>query len=234
MALQSGSAGPGLTIPPPPPPYRDDSLSSLFDHRIVNRPKPIGNNRAEWRDWKFEVANFMCMVHAQYTDDLRVAELERTPVDDTADTELRRRSTLLYAILASITKERAKQIVIANERTRNGYEVWRQLVQEYEPHGTSRRLHMLRELCKATQLQGKTEANYHAALLAWEREIDEYDRMPADTPGGQPSLFHEAAIMDTAPDSLRTHLSLLPITTTHGQLRVVIETYLRAKGTWTL
>ena len=87
-------------------------------------------------------------------------------------------------------------------------------------------------------MQGKTEANYHAALLAWEREIDEYDRMPSDIPGGQPSLFHEdlkkAAIMDTAPDSLRTHLSLLPVTTTYGQLRVVIETYLRAKGTWTL
>ena len=152
----------GVNVPVGTP----DPLSGLFDHRIVAKPKPLGNSRGDWREWKFEVKNFMCLVHAQFTDDMQVAELERTPVDDSGNMDLRRRSTLLYAILSSITKERAKQIVMQEESSRNGYEVWRRLAAEYEPQGTSRRLYMLREISKGKQLQGKTEQNFHAGLLA--------------------------------------------------------------------
>lgn len=78
----------------------------------------------------------MCLVHAQSTDDMKVAEMEREPVADDGNMDLRRRSTMLFAILASITKERTKQVVMQEELSRNGYEVWRLLVAEYEPRGT--------------------------------------------------------------------------------------------------
>ena len=78
----------------------NDNFGSLFDHRIIGKPKPLGSNRAEWKDWKFEMQNFMCLVHAQFTDDMKVAEMEREPVTDDGNMDLRRRSTMLFAILA--------------------------------------------------------------------------------------------------------------------------------------
>ena len=216
----------------------DDPLRGLFDHRIVQKPKVMGNDRTMWKEWKFEVTNFMCLVHAQFTDDLRVAEAERSTIDDSENAELRRRSTLLYSILASITKDRAKQIVMQEQNSRNGYEVWRLLIAEFEPRGTSRRLFMLRELCKAAKLQNRTEANFYQGLLEWEQQVMEYDRMPSDVPGQQANLFHEdlkrAVVMGSAPDALQTHLALLPAGSTYAELRAKIEGYLRSKGAWAL
>ena len=213
-----------------------DGLSGLFDHRIVSKPKSL-ETVGQWKEWRFETINYMLMVNHNFTSDMQLAEMERGEVDDTGDVNLRRRSQLLFAILASITKGRAKQIIMQLESTRNGYECWRRLCAEFQPQGTNHRLFALRELCKATVLQNKSETTYYSALLTWEEQIYRYESMLGDGGGiANNAPFAEdlkkAILLETCPEAIKVHLSLMPGNTTYAELRRALETFLRARGVW--
>ena len=93
--------------------------------------------------------------------------------------------------------------------TRNGFELWRQLVQELEPSSNQRRLAMTQQIYKAPQLQNKSERQFAGALREWEASIRELEEQPT-TQGGSKKFDEDmkiAILLENCPSGLRTHLS---------------------------
>ena len=117
-----------------------ETRALLHDTRIVTKPGKLGDDKSQWMEWKFDFENFLSLIDPVYVDELRQASAERELVNDSLTTPTRRRSVQLYAILCSLTQGKAKMMLMRLSANRNGFEGWRQLVQEYEPASDSRRL----------------------------------------------------------------------------------------------
>lgn len=111
----------------------EEAVTALYDHRIVNKPGKIPSDKERWLEWRFDFENFMTLVKPQFADDMVQAAGMEEPINDTGAAQLRQRSTLLYAILASLTQGKSKTIVRSLKKSKNGFEAWRQIVKDYEP-----------------------------------------------------------------------------------------------------
>ena len=159
------------------------SLAGL-DSRFWKLPDKLGDDRSRWNDWKFDMENLLCLTEASFLDDLRTGERDANRLNDTGSDHLRNKSLKLYAVLCQTTKEKAKQIVRAEQQTRNGFECWRQLVAEYEPQSEGRKLMMNLAISRADELKDTTDLRrWVQGLNAWEEKIREYERLPAIASG---------------------------------------------------
>ena len=153
------------------------SSASLFDNRIVQKPGKLLSKEA-WEEWKFDMENFLTLVQPEFADELKIAYDEDIYVDDTSSgIETRKRSVLLYAMLASLTTGKAKLIVKGLRNKRNGYECWRLLCVEFEPKSDSRRLALVNEIMEAKVLKSKSNTQFATALMKWEDLIDHYEKL---------------------------------------------------------
>eukprot|EP00971_Amphidinium_carterae_P258453 5129709-Amphidinium_carterae.1 len=133
------------------------------------------------------------------------------------------RSYSLYTVLASLVTGKALDIVISQRDSRNGFESWRLVVQEYEPPGNSRRLALL-------SLNGHRQPQtFSVEFLRWEEKIKEYERFPD-------CVFDEKAILlKRAPEELATYLQVtVGESTSYQDLRDKLESCLHARRFWHL
>ena len=206
------------------------SSSGMFDNKIIQKPGKL-LSKDLWDEWKFDMENFLTLVEAEYFEELRLASEEDVYVNDEGTSQLRRRSVLLYAMLASLTTGKAKLIIKGLRNRRNGFEGWRLLCEEYEPKSDSRRLALVNEIMEAKVLKGKSNSQFAAALMTWEDLIDNYEKL-----GG--TLFDaeikRALLLANAPEQIAIHLQVNPqASDTYQHMREAIESYLQRRGEWT-
>ena len=201
--------------------------------KIVNKPGVFGGEPGKWLSWRFDFENYLALLSANFVQEMAEAASKQEPVCD----ELQRdRSTLLYSVLASSIKADLKSLAIMLRGTRNGFELWRQLVQELEPSSNQRRLAMTQQIYKAPQLQNKSERQFAGALREWEASIRELEEQPT-TQGGSKKFDEDmkiAILLENCPSGLRTHLSTSSGVTSYKELRDTVETYLRNRGVWNI
>ena len=93
----------------------DEDLQGLASRSIVRKPDKIPVRPEEFEEWAFEFENFMTVVRPQYLEDLRLAvetQIEEgMTLTDTGTAGLRKRSVLLYAVLARLAQGKAKTIM---------------------------------------------------------------------------------------------------------------------------
>ena len=121
-------------------------------NKILNRPSDFGTSShhhdlASWLEWSHSFRSWLFFAVQGYENDLKLVEPNLdTAVDLTlASVDVIGRSQRLYAILASVLKSKPKTILRQIE-SRNGLEVWRQLVNTYAPKSKARPLALLNAL----------------------------------------------------------------------------------------
>ena len=108
--------------------------------KLVARPTPFDGEHANWANWKFAMTNWLSLVDVGYVADLEGlqnrAEYAEIPPDD--ENQIRSGNTL-FVLTSSLLM--GKALVFAKSMTdRNGFELWRLLLQEFEPSQASRAL----------------------------------------------------------------------------------------------
>ena len=84
----------------------------LVDTRLLTKPSTFGGEEAKWKDWRFGFEDFMACVNAAYANEMNSAVGYETTANDENNPDIRKRSTALYAILASIMKLKLLQYSI--------------------------------------------------------------------------------------------------------------------------
>ena len=211
-------------------------MAALEISRLCRKPDVFSGNREKWGDFRMDMTNYMAAAAFEYLNDLQVAAATNEPLDDAGNAELRHRSVVLYSVLCSYLSGDAKSIASTFEETHNGFELWRILSKEMEPHSGMRKLAIGRRINQAEVLKGKAESQFASALRLWEKEIEQYNKIPGI--GGGVARFDEhmqiGILLEMAPAGMRSHLQTgIPITS-YADLRERIRTYLEQRGAWNL
>ena len=178
----------------------------------------------------------MTLIRPEYSSEMEQAANEACVVTDTMFAETRRRSTLLYAVLASMTRDKPQNIVRALRTTKNGYEAWRLIVLELEPPSDQRRLALAMDISRGKPFVNADVGAFSSQLLQWEELIVQYEMLPAP-PGELATVFDSvvkrAVLLDKSPTEIREHLQrTMREGTTYAEMLAAIASYLRRRGVW--
>ena len=204
--------------------------------RLCRKPDVFAGDRAKWCDFRMDMTNYMAAAAVEYLNDLQVAAYTNEALDDTGDANLRHRSVVLYSVLCSYLSGDAKSIAATFESTHNGFELWRVLSKEMEPNSGIRKLALGRRISVAEVMKGKSEGQFASALRAWEKEIEQYNKIPGV--GGGTARFDEhmqiGILMEMAPSGMKDHLQTGPAIRSYADIRERVQTYLELRGAWNL
>ena len=128
------------------------------DLKHVARPRSFSGDPQLFREWKFAFENYMLLLDAEYLTEMTTAEHSVTAivlVQDQPDTA--KRAITLFAVIASLTTGRASRLV-QGVKTRNGFEVWRQLNAEFAPRANTRKVGMLSSILSQSFAQDQSAA----------------------------------------------------------------------------
>ena len=211
-------------------------VTGLASKQLIRTPDKIPLRVEDFDEWCFEFENFMAVCNPQYTDDLNMAvdtELNAVEtLEDTSSPALRKRSVLLYAILAGLSQGKAKTIVRRLRVGRNGFRAWREITHEYQPKDSnSRKLAMVTTITEAKLLRVTKNSEFPEALMKWEEKIDEYEKLDAETIF-DPTL-KKALLLRHAPREIAVHLQVnAEAMKTYKSMRAAIQSYLQTTGQW--
>eukprot|EP00971_Amphidinium_carterae_P300767 5975984-Amphidinium_carterae.1 len=202
---------------------------------LVPKPARLTDERSRWTDWRFAMENYMTCINANYGSEMHFAVQQESLVTVSDPNPIRhaqitQRSATLYSILASLCTGKSLAIVKQLRQSRNGYEVWRKLVAEFEPRSDLRKLAALNEILEAGPLKVSIE-QFGSGLIRWETMIDEYEEIPAvREDDALDATFAEslkrAILMRQAPGELGDYLRLTGAST-YMEMRDTVESYLR-------
>ena len=92
------------------------------------------------------------------------------------DEDVRKRSEILYAILASYCGPEPLKVVTEFEETAAGYCAWNALGLEYQPDSDNRRLALQEQIMEAKSLD-TNQAGFMAGLRIWEKLITTLEQL---------------------------------------------------------
>ena len=138
----------------------------------VWKPQSREEELKTWREWYFNLTNYLAAHDAGYEEDLKQIDLD-TEVDHALlPDEMAQRSLKLYSLLCSLLKGRPLLLVRALDRSKSGYEAVRLLRAEMEPREKARSLALLRQLA-AWRFEG--QGGLHEQLIKYEEALRAYE-----------------------------------------------------------
>ena len=211
-------------------------MATLEISRLCRKPDVFSGNREKWCDFRMDMINYMAAASFEYLGDLTTAAAENEVLDDSGSPDLRQRSVVLYSVLCNYLSGDAKSIAATFESTHNGFELWRILSKEMEPNSGIRKLALGRRISVADVLKGKSDGQFASSLRAWEKEIEQYSKIPGV--GGGVARFDEhmqiGILMEMSPSGMKSHLQTGPAIVSYADLRERVRTYLELRGAWNL
>ena len=156
---------------------------ALVDTKLIQKPGRFGaltekeNPEKSWAGWRFVFENYMTCIDPQFGPDMDAVATRQNALqwNDAWTPDIQRRTTTLYAILVSILDGKSRLIAKRVPR-RNGFELWRQLVVEYEPKTQNRHLSLLLSVVEAKSLQGCTIENFDEKVMDWLELCVDYEK----------------------------------------------------------
>jgi hypothetical protein len=123
-------------------------LPAIVDTRFLSKPPSFDGKVENFSGWKFLVVNYLSLANDAYPDLLEIVAGDPHPCGIGADDAMKQIGRTLYAILTSLFVDcRGKPLNMARMvPNRNGWELWRQLIREFEPQNESRGLGLLDEI----------------------------------------------------------------------------------------
>ncbi|CAE7834903.1 RE2 [Symbiodinium sp. CCMP2592] len=210
------------------------STQSGMWSRVINKPdvfKPKDREEelSQFSEWSWQFKQYVRVICPGMHKLLESVEsdLDDSNVHSEMSAETVDLSKQLYALLASLLRERPVQILKAIPDG-NGCEVWRTLVRTLAPSNKARSLALLGAI---SQFPAMTNSNYHEQIL----KLEELCRKYSQSSGKEVDVELKAAILlRSLPATLRTHVSVnCSESATYEELREVILRYERATQKWT-
>ena len=162
-----------------------------------------------------------------YPELLEIVAADPNTCGPGSDEAMKQLGRTLYAILTSLFVDcRGKPLNMARMLpTRNGWELWRQLVKEYEPRNETRGLGLLDEILNP-DFKGDM-STFEAKLSAWETRIVFYE-------SGMNKKVEEdlrrAVLLRSAPSAVAEHLKInISRFKTYRDMRQALDAYFVAK-----
>ena len=117
----------------------------MVDTRLLIKPtrfKDGNKDPSAWAEWRFTFENYMACLDEQYSDELTQAADQANPIIISASAQpaTHKRAKTLFAVLAGLLTGKDLALCKPEKVPRNGFEVWRRVVQEHEPKSDSRKL----------------------------------------------------------------------------------------------
>ncbi len=146
-------------------------LPAIVDTRFLSKPPSFDGKAENFIGWNCLVVKYLSLVNDAYPELLEIVGMDPNPCGPGADDSMKQLGRNLYAILTSLFVDcRGKPLNMARMLpNRNGWELWRQLVKEYEPQNESRGLGLLDEILNP-DFKGDTSA-FETKLSEWETRI---------------------------------------------------------------
>ena len=213
----------------------DDPFRGLLEKQIITKPGKCPTDPEEFDDWRFRMENFLIMLAPEFEGDLETAlstELHGVEeLNDRADTQLRRRSVALYGMLAGLCSGRQQLLVKENRTKRNGFMVWRSLIEDFIPANSENlKLQLASELTEGKEFASAGRgADFQSCLLRYEAKVKKYEKMGTKFD----QTIQRGVLLRFAPIELATYLRVTPgAIKTYAGMRASIESYLRSLGKW--
>ena len=111
----------------------------MVDTRFLSKPPNFDGKVENFSGWKFLVINYLSLVNDAYPELLDIVSADPNPCGIGADDAMKQFGRTLFAILTSLFVDcRGKPLNLARAHpNRNSWELWRQLIREYEPQNES-------------------------------------------------------------------------------------------------
>ena len=220
-----------------------DSQSSRYGgfteaSKVVRQPDPFGSTGTDafdqelaiWPDFVLNLKSWLYFADARYEKCLDAVEKDpKTVVNLTgvaADVVLK--SNKLYSILSGLLKHKPLRI-LRQVSERNGFEVYRQLLQLYSPHTKSRAVSLLSAFMSLPGfVSGKT---FLEQIQGLERLKEEYRKS-----SGQevPDDLALSVLVKCLPKTVQQHIRLsMSDTSTYSTVRAQVLSYEAVSSTWT-
>ncbi|OLP74742.1 hypothetical protein AK812_SmicGene45639, partial [Symbiodinium microadriaticum] len=200
-------------------------LPETTENELLDREEEL----SQFTEWSWQFKQYVRVISPNMFALLETVESDLEVENDHSimsdeDVEM---SKQLYALLASLLRERPVQILKAITDG-NGCEVWRTLVRTLAPSSKARSLALLGAI---SQFPMMTNSNYHEQILKLEELCRKYEQSSSKTVDAE---LKAAILLRSLPASLRTHVSVnCSESATYDQLREVILRYERATQKWT-
>ena len=122
----------------------DAAVNNLLDIREF-RLENFSGNDADWDDWKFSFIAYVNIKYFGMHELMTQAIAENVMSMDAMEDEAKRKSQQLYYILAMALKGKGRKIARTKQQVPegNGFQLWKVLMQEYEPQVEGRHQSML-------------------------------------------------------------------------------------------
>ena len=122
-------------------------------------------------------------------------------------------------------------MVKENRTRRNGFMVWRSLIEDFVPANSENlKLQLASELTEGKEFANAGRgADFQSCLLRYEAKVKKYEKMGAQFD----QTIQRGVLLRFAPTELATYLRVTPgATKTYAGMRSSIESYLRSLGKW--
>ena len=137
-------------------------------------------------------------------------------------------SVKLFAILTSYLKGRCLSLVKSLAKSRDGFKLWRSLLQEFEPSSRQRSLVLAQTLSNYPMFTGTKPITEQ--ILSYEQLVQQFEDASAST---YPAELKMATLVKCSGQKLREYLQLtITEETTFAQLKEIMMSYDRATKAW--
>ena len=199
--------------------------------RILKNPEIFnGDDPMIFAGWKFAFCSWLGFGDPRYNkcfDNLdKLGPGDAIPPYSAVEYEL---STKLFAILTSYLKGRCVGLVKSLAKEKDGFKLWRALVQEYEPSSRQRSLAIAQTLSNYPAFtNSKTVLEQ---ILAYEQLVQQFEEISSSV---YPAELKIATLVKCSNQKLREYLQLtIGETTTYSQLKETMLGYDKACRSWT-
>ena len=199
--------------------------------RVLRNPEAFDGSADSWLTWRHAFMNWLNYADARVSGLLE--EVERKPADDVisvadATEEVKALSTKLYSVVTSYLKGSALQSSRSLGTDRNGFRLWKMLLNQYSPSTRQRSLALPQAIAGFPAFsRDKTFAESIASL---EQLVNEY-QVACNKEFDREILL--GVLMRCAPAGVRQHLTLtLTDGATYESTREQILAYERSSRTW--
>ena len=204
--------------------------------RILKTPEHFdASDTMSWVTWRHSFLNWLSYADSRFLDNIIQVE-KLSPSDsvetvdwDEAEWDLARK---LYAVLTSYLKGTALQLSRSGSEERNGYALWKTLMDHFASATRQRALALSQAIASYPQFKPAAGKTLQEHIMAMEALVQQYDSLHSK-PFDREVLL--GVLMRLCPEGIRQHLTLsISDTTSYQEVRERILAYERSSRLWSV
>ena len=202
--------------------------------KIIKQPDHFGSEDVDldqrtWRDFLLNFKSWLFYADSKFESELKfVEEHPKVSIElSKLNGEEQSRALQLYSIFTGVLRGKPLRL-LRQQEDRNGLEVYRELLQQFQPSSKSRALSLLSAYMQAPAfVQEKT---LHEQVLGLERLRSEYQRCAGENVSDDLAL---SILVRCLPNHIRQHVQLqMSDSTTYDSIRSYVMSYEVVTSSW--